>query len=156
MTTRRRRTQWYETIFSSTVLGADAQAGHDLLSNMATGQRQGATVTRMIIDIHMYPTALTTQQGLFYGIAIMGAEALAAGAFPEADVPEETDWLVHGHLTMKSANLSDGTQSDRARLDIRSQRIMRAQQDRLILVYDNETGTPVDRSHFIRVLMRLP
>ena len=157
MTNRNRRpTQWYESIQQDVALNAGQQAHTDLLSNIATGNRQGSTVTRMILDIQMRPGAITVTHEIYVGIAVLNADAVGASAFPDADSVDDTDWLFHARLISNSSNVSDGTQGDRIRMDIRSQRVLRAQQDRLILVRDNLIGAVTTYNHFIRVLMKHP
>ena len=157
MTTRvRRATQWYETIQQDIALLPSAQDFLDLLSNIASGNRQGATVTRMILDIRIRAAALTAVHEMYWGIAVFNADAVAAGAFPESDLVDDTNWLVHGRLLCASSNLSDHTQGDRVLMDIRSQRVLRAQQDRLIMVRDNATATTITFNCFARVLVKHP
>ena len=157
MTTRNRRAlQWYETIGAEQVLTAQLTTGVDLLSNLATGNRQGATVTRMILDMTAHPTALTVVNELYWGVSVMNADALAAGAFPDPETVDETDWLIHGRMITRSANLSSVEGDARVSMDLRSQRILRSVADRLILVRRVNTTVDMDTSLFFRVLMKHP
>ena len=154
MTQQRRRTQWYESIQGEIAIGAGASQNNDLLSNIATSDRQGATVTRILIQIRFHPAAITLLHECFWGIAIVNADALAVGALPDTQVVDDTNWLMHSRMHARSANLSGNEGDFLVVMDLRAQRVLRAQQDRLILMFDN-IGPAANRSHFIRTLMRL-
>ena len=157
MTNRNRRaTQWYETISAEVVLTAQLTSGVDLLSNLATGNRQGSTVTRMILDMTAHPTALTVVNELYWGVAVMNADALAAAAFPDPETVDETNWLIHGRMLTRSSNLSGNEGDTRFSLDIRAQRILRSVSDRLVLVRRINTTVDMDVSFFHRVLVKHP
>ena len=150
-----RATKWFETIQGFVNVAAGAQGSNDLLFNLDDANRRMATVTRMIIDLAMHPAAVTTIHELFWGITVETGEQFLAGVHPETDVVSDADWLIHGKLYSRSSDLSDSSQDDRVRLDIRAQRVLRGRRDTLVLVVD-DSGSGVSYSAFMRVLMRLP
>ena len=157
MTNRNRRaTQWYESIQGEELRQGATQDVDDLLSNIATGNRQGATVTRMILDLNVHPVDVTLLYEMYWGVTIISADALAALALPDPQNVDDADWLVHGRLIGRSANLSGKEGDDRVQVDIRSQRILRSVSDRLVLVTDVDTTGDLDYSHMVRVLMKHP
>ena len=149
-----RPTEWYEALQGEVTLAADDQAANNLLAAMATSDIKDSTVTRMIIEIRMHPQVVASFHEMFWGVAVVNSEMVAASVFPDADQVNDADWLVHGRLSTRSSSLSDGTQDDRIFLDIRSQRKLRVATDRLYVIFDTKSF-PVGRSHLIRVLMKL-
>ena len=85
----------------------------------------------------------------------MNADARAAGAFPEADdVSDRAGWMVRGVLRGKNSDLSDSSQTVHRSLDIRSQRVMRNEEDELQLVLDAFTPNALEWAADIRVLVK--
>ena len=161
MTNRNRRPlKWFTTSQDFTNLVSNAQTNlflYGTSSSVAEGVK-GSTITRMIVDLTCAPIAVSQRVQLFWGIAIINADARAAGAFPEADDPgDRADWLARGRLQSTSGNLSNRSEWDQVRLDLHSQRIMRGAEDELHLVLDAiGSGFTLDFSAYIRVLMKLP
>ena len=160
MTTRRRETEWYSSILGFTNVNNGAQTANRLYSTTSTpiSRIKGSTITRIIIKMIMHPSVITAIHEMHWGIVIVNEDAIAAGAYPDADdISDRADWLARGWLCGRSANLSDGSQDDRVELDLRSQRIMRAEEDALMLVIDNSNnGNAVSYAYFIRCLVKLP
>ena len=161
MVTRRgRRLEWFDSILGFTTIADGGQTSQTLFDANVLGAIgvKGATITRQIVKIIMRPTVLVTISELHYGITIVNADALTASAIPEADVvSDRADWMVRGWLAAFSNSLSDSTQTDRVMADIRTQRIMRSEEDALIVIYDNAlNGVSIQVAHFIRTLIRMP
>ena len=151
-----RQLKWYESIQGSTTLVSAAQASNDLLANLETANRVGATVTRIIGKMHFNTTVVTNLHSVHYGITLVNADALAAGSLPEADAVDDADWLYHSYAEFKSDSVPDMSQNAVVVFDVRSQRVIRAGQDRLLMIFDNSAGETLNRSHMIRTLVRLP
>ena len=152
----RRPMQWYESIQGEEVREGATQDVDDLLSNIPTALRMGSTVTRIMVDINVHPVDLTLIYELYWGIAVIHADALAVVALPDPGTVDDIHWLIHSRLVGRSGNLSSKQGDDRALVDLRSQRVLRASTDRLVLVTTVQTTGNLDYSHFIRVLVKHP
>ena len=131
-----------------------------LVNETELGVREvkGATVTRMLLDIRLEASSLAQQVQCHWGIVIVNADARAAGAFPDADdLGDRADWLVRGHLRTVQDSLSDASQWDRVKADLRAQRVLRSEESELHLIMDaGSDGFTMVWSAYIRVLMKLP
>jgi len=157
----RRVKEWFSTQQAFQDLADGGQTNLTLFSAALVGPRfiKGATVTRMLIDIALRADSVAQTARLFWGIVPMNADARAAGAFPDADdMSDRPGWMIRGQLTTIQASLSDSTQWDRRFLDIRSQRVLRNEEEELQLIVDNLSGGAVvgEWAAFIRVLMLMP
>ena len=150
-----RQLKWFENIQGGVQALANTQKANDLLSNITSANRVGATITRMIGKMYFEAEALTNKHEVFVGVTLVNADAQAAGAFPDADQVDDADWLYHSYVRFSSGNLSDGSQNGMITFDVRSQRKIHAAADRLLLITD-VGGFSVFRSHFVRTLVRLP
>ncbi len=155
---RRRETEWFSIEQGFVNLAASAQASVPLFNATQVGARfiKGTTITRQIINIWMKPDTVGEFISGFWGIVIMNADAVAAGGFPEADdMSDRPDWMVRGQLQGIMSGLSDSAQWSRTELDLRSQRIMRSEEDDLRFIIDNFSATTAfDFSIFIRTLVK--
>lgn len=158
--TRRRETEWFaldRVPFQS--LTGNSQTNETLFNATAVGARfvKGTTMTRMLIDIAIKPNSISQQVALAWGIVTMNADARAAGAFPDAeDVSDRAGWMMRGRLVTISANLSEASQWDRRTYDIRSQRVLRDEEQELQLVLNNITANDLSWSVYIRLLVKWP
>jgi len=156
----RRPMQWYTVHRDFATLAALATTNTTLYSASVLGARNviGATITRMIIDIGMRNDSLAQLNTLHWGIVIMNADARAAGAFPDpADETDRPDWLVRSRLQGNADSLSDSSQWNRIRMDLRAQRKFRSEEDELQLICKNSSAAFVNSwTMYIRTLVRLP
>ena len=114
-------------------------------------------MTRTIVDLTCRANSVSQVVEMFYGIVVVNADARAAGSFPEADdMSDRPDWLVRGRMTTVTDSLFDSSQWHRVRLDLRSQRVLRSEEDELHVVIDNATANDLSWSAFVRVLMKMP
>ena len=154
-----RPTQWRESIQGEVSLASDTREVVNLLSQLATRDLNGSTITRLIGKIRVHPLAVTTFVELFWGIAIIDSDAFSAGvgSVPDAAEANDADWMVHGWLATRSSDLSDGSQDDVVNFDIRSQRTLHGTHETFVLLFQSSaSGISVNRSHFIRTLVKLP
>ncbi len=161
MTTRNRRVlQWFTSNQNNTALLSDTQQNLLLYNAIVQGPRfiKGATVTRILLDLVIEADSVAQRNTMFWGIAVVNADARAAGAFPEADdVSDRAGWLGRGKLEVEQASLADSSQWGRTKLDLRSQRVLRNEEEELHLIIDAAaTGFTLNWSAYVRVLMRLP
>ncbi len=156
----KRQFEWFTTRNNGQTLASDAQGGFGLYNAGAVGARfiKGATVTRMLIDLRLRAESVAQLVEVAYGIVVMNSDAVAAGGFPDADdLSDRADWLVRGRLQTIQASLSDSSQWDRVRLDIRTQRILRSEEDEVRMVFDaNSSGFTLVIDAYVRLLMRMP
>ena len=154
----RRKTQWYTTrlVDFSLIAGAqDALILFDQLS--AVGDIvKGCTVTRMLVDLWMKPASVAQVNTALWGITTVNSDARAAGALPEADdLAERAGWLVRGEL-YSIANALTRSEFAHTQMDLRSQRVLRNDEEELILIIDNAGSFTMVWHAFVRVLIKLP
>jgi len=126
--------------------------------SITSAATKGVTITRMIVDIVAKNDALAQLNKAFWGIVPVNADASAAGGFPDPeDMTDRASWLARGRIVVNADSLSDSSQWSRTELDLRSQRILRSEQDELHLIVKNvATGFTIQWAAFIRVLLKLP
>jgi len=156
----RRPTQWYSAHIDRNALASGAITSHELFgtATVTATAVKGSTVTRFLIDLTVHPQSLTVVVNLFWGLVLLNADAVAAGGLPDpVDTSDRPDYLVRGWLQSGSGNLSDLSQDRRVSLDIRSQRIIRSEEDQLRIVFQASTsGITLDYSFFSRALIKRP
>ncbi len=161
MPNRGRELEWFTTEVAFSAVADGVFVTDVLYSATLIGARfiKGATVTRMLIDYRLEAAAVAQHVRFFWGITIVDQSAVIGDAMPDPeDLSDRTDWLVRGRLQTIQASLSDSSQWDTTRLDIRTQRILRSEEDVLLVRGNNNSGGAfvLNHSFFIRVLMRMP
>ena len=160
MTSRNRRPfEWYETAATMTSLGANAQTHAVIRSAIDQGAAnlRGSTVTRLVGWVALKASTLTVLAELAFGIIIVNADARIAAALPDPNDPSDrANWMYRDRLLCQSGNLSDSSQWDRIRFDIRSQRIMRSEEDELVIIFNAGPLNNPDFAFNIRSLIKLP
>ena len=154
----RRATEWFTTEQNTFIdLAAGAQVGLALFSAVSAGARfiKGTTVTRMIIAIDMRPNVTAQDNYCSWGITTVNQDAATANAYPEADdTSDRAGWMVRGNEYVGANSLFDGAQFAKVRLDIRSQRVLRDEEQTLQLILDNNGNNVVEWRAYIRCLMK--
>ena len=152
--------EWYTKNFDFSSLASAAQNTGRLYSAQDEGLRniKGATITRIIVDVGLRAESVAQLVRMFWGILIVSAEARIGLTLPDADdMSDRHDWLVRGRLFTIQDSLSDSSQWAWARLDLRAQRIMRSEEDELVIIFDaGSDGFTMERTAFVRTLVRLP
>ena len=151
--------QWYDRFTAFANLTAGAITNHNLYTASIHGVRniRGATLTRMIFEMHLRSDAVAQENNVNWGILIMNADARAAGAFPDPD--DESDragWIVRGRLFSMQSDLSDYSQWTHRELDLRAQRIFRDEESELQLILKNNGSFVAEWAIYLRMLIRLP
>ena len=157
--TMRRQTQWFTREQINSAVGSGVSDNLTLTSaGVHNTFRQGMTVTRMIIDLVLAADTLAQRNRFYWGICVVNAAARAGGAMPDpSDVTERPSWLVRGRMEVIQNSLSDASQWTRTLLDLRSQRVLRSEDDELqLLIKNGATGFGAEWSAFIRVLVKMP
>jgi len=155
-----RAVKWFTTIRQAQALVDGGQITFDLLSALSQANAKGSTVTRMIMDLVTRADTLSSTKATDFGVVWMHADAVAAGAFPDADDEgERVDWLVRGQMITEPPALgSEFGGAGRKSMDLRTQRICRADDDQLRLIFDDpglgSGGVFVDL--MVRTLVKLP
>jgi len=155
----RRATQWFSTNQAFLSLAAGAITNVTLFGAGIQGARfiKGSTVTRMIVNIDYRADAVSQDNRVFWGIAVVNADARAANVFPQpADMSDRAGWLVRGRENVMANSRFDVTQFSRVRLDLRSQRVLRNEEEELQLIYENNGTNLFSTSVFIRLLIKWP
>ena len=137
-------------------MAASGQQCVDLLVNLADTNTKGATVTRIITRVVTRPDSISELSFSHFGIAIVNADAAAAGAFPDADV--ETDnvrWLLRGMHINVSTSLNSPEEHRISDYDLKAQARFRSEQEELHFILD-QGGFGVFLDLMVRVLVKLP
>ncbi len=160
MVTRNERTlQWFTSEQNFTDLLTTAQLNLPLYDTTRVNAQfiKNATVTRMLVDLRCRANGVAQTVFFHWGIVVVNADAVVAAVFPDPqDLSDRAGWLARGKLTTIQASLSDSSQEDKMRVDLRSQRILRNEESTLQLVVHNSSGFTLEWYAFIRVLMRMP
>ena len=155
-----RTLKWFTTLRNDQALTDGAQIEIDLLADLDVANRKGSTVTRLIIDQWIRNDTQQTFKICDTGILWLNGDAFTAGAVPDpGDESDRADWMVRFRMTNQmDATTSGSQQIEDKHLDLRAQRICRAERDQLIWVCeDSGSGTGgLFVTFAIRVLLRLP
>ena len=156
-----RTVKWFTTLLNTQALASAGQTNFNLLADLAVANAKGSTVTRLIIDLMVHCDTDGSRKTMDLGVVWLDGDAVAAGAFPEADAASErVDWLMRGRMKIHrfaAASLDMVPIAEKA-WDIRSQRICRAERDELQMICDLDALTVggVFITGIIRTLVRLP
>lgn len=149
--------KWYTTHADFVALAGGVQTNANLLANLELANNKNATVTRIILSINVAPDTVAQQTATYFGITTVSAEALTAGALPEADVDTDAvDWMLRGFVVNRMSDLSDQSQTSWRHYDLKAQRVLRDARMRLALILDHSSGGGVFWSYMARVLVKLP
>ncbi len=149
--------KWVTKSGGAEALAASAQVGKDLLPSFPTDNIKGCTVTRIVGFLHVKPDTVAQASFTSFGIVLVNADSLSAGAFPDADIDaDNVAWFVRGMTVNHVASLSVDSESRYWAYDLRAQRIMRSDKERLVLVLDQNNGGGVLLNYHWRTLLKLP
>jgi len=156
-----RAVKWFTTLLDEQALVSAGQITFDLLSGLAVANRKGSTVTRLLIDLMINPDTDGSRKLMSFGIVYVDTDAVAAGAFPDSDVADErVDWLMRGRMKVHANAAGETVAVPMATksYDLRAQRICRAENDQLRMIFDLNSITVggVFVNGIIRTLVRLP
>ena len=149
--------KWFTTINAHQAIPINGQITDDLLEDMSASQTEGATVTRILLQLWARPDTINVSKMLSWGIVALDGEAVSAGAFPEADDEDErVDWLVRGALHASTAVLFENTSY--VERDLRAQRMLRDEFKKLRIIFDVDgvAAGGLFMFYMVRVLMRMP
>ena len=137
---RRRPVQWFDQVVNEST--ASGTQDTTLLTGGITDiVKKGMTLVRTIIDMTSVLSIAGTGGLMHYGIAMVSDEAVASGAFPDADsASDEPGWIwrVMGRV-IASTNLNDISMNSRLVYDIKSRRMFKTQDWDLYLIIDAGT-----------------
>ena len=159
MVAAKRQMAWVNRVTGFAALASGSQTNLLLFSDATFGglHSVGATVTRLLIKLWMRPAAVAQVNYLDWGIVMVNADARAAGAFPDADDPDDrAGWIVRDRLVSMVSSVSDSSQWALAQLDVRGQRVLRSEQSELHLILDSSSSFSLDWAAYIRILLRMP
>ena len=153
-----RALQWFTKIQNDLAVANNGQSVVDLLASVVDDERKGATVTRIIYDIEARPDTVSAHKHLKWGITFVNRDAAVAGAYPDSDSESDrADWLMRGVLSTTVVGLADGQAYAYRQGDIRSQRVWRAEESNLYIIFDDNDSEAggLFVSFMIRILLRL-
>jgi len=162
MTTRnaRRGMQWYTHVapgFATLAAGAQTNLPLYTTADVTAVAIKGSTVTRTILDIRVGGDSVAQRVFFDWGLVVINGDAAAAGVFPDPqDLSDRPGWLGRGQLTTIQGSLSDSTQEEHLKLDLRSQRVLRAEEDQYHLIVHNSGVTIVRWYAYVRSLIKYP
>ena len=162
MVTRNKRgLQWFTSVLSMGALSDSGQTNLPLytVANVSAQFIKGSTVTRTLVDIRIAANSVAQRVILFCGLVVINADAASAGVFPDpGDSSDRAGWLGRWRMETIQDSLSDSSQEDHVKLDLRSQRILRAEEDEYHLIVQNLSGSSfvLNWEAYVRALIRLP
>ena len=110
----------------------------DLFQDVADDERKGLTVVSLIVDLHAILSIAGTGGIVAMGITLVGDEALASLALPDADqVDDQPGWLWRAAHTVHSSANSDFAQAVPFGGQFKSKRRLRGEDETLLLIMDN-------------------
>ena len=143
-------------------MASGGQVRIPMLPLLAVGNRKGATVTRLLLEMSWIADADSARKVMNWGITYVNSDAVVALAFPDPSSTLDTpDWIARGQqfaVANSAIASSPGYNVTRKSLDLRSQRICRAEDDELYFIIDTDaiTAGGVFFNHMFRTLVRLP
>jgi len=103
------------------------------------------------------PDTVDQRTEMFWGLALVNADAAAALAFPDADVEgDNIRWLVRDFALNRMSNINDNSQVVMRTYDLRAQALFRSDQEELHLVVDQGAGGGAVFHVMTRILLRVP
>jgi len=159
MTMRRRARRWYTVLRESQALGTNNQISFSILGNVPQANKESATVVRMLTNVHLRGDTVGAVKTIDYGVTWVDTEAVVSGSLPDVDQENDRqDWLMRERMVNVTAALTDEQQVTRERLDIRTKRVWRSEEDQLMLIFDSDnlTSGGVFVTFSTRVLILLP
>ncbi len=154
-----RITKWFTTLGTLQAIPDNGQNTFALLADLAASQTQGATITRILMEMWASNDSINNPKTMDWGIVLLAGEAVSAGAFPDADDEDErVDWMGRGRMHVKTSNLNEGRDMGHMTRDLRAQRVIRDefQQLRLIVDADANGAGGIFLTFAIRVLLKMP
>jgi len=155
-----RAVRWFTTISQDQALSDGGQLTFNLLSGMASTQFRGSTITRTVLTINTRADTIGATKHTWWGMVLVNADAVTAGAFPDADVEtDRADWMIRGLITTGAPALaSEFGALGMLKMDLRSQRVIRGESTELRLIFDDlgAAAGGVFVTLLARVLVKLP
>ena len=155
----RRGFRWVTRRVIRRVIASGQQECIDLLApySSVVDNLKGHTVTRILMRFGSVADTVDQITECDYGIALVNADAAAAGAFPDADVEgDNVRWLLRDYQQNVVSSLTQRHQRVERTYDLRAQALLRSDQEELHLIVDQESGGGAIFSMQTRVLLRLP
>ena len=163
MTTRRRNgargprraLEWYDRFISQSN-ASNVQSLVDLSLGIATDEKKGMTVVRIIIDMLIIPQSINVLATTNLAIHMASADAFSALAVADADdQDEQPGWLWRTRRSTALSNITNlSSPAALIKEDLRAQRKFAGEDQLLILQIDNEAGSTVLTRGIIRVLCK--
>ena len=122
---------------------------------MLDDEKKGATLVRTLIKLSCALTVGGAGGILHFGIAMLGADAIAAAAVPDTDnAGEQPGWMWRDMRVVSTSAINDSTQHVRLDQEIKSKRRWPGQDMDLVLIIDAGVLTdPVNVDGLIRTLV---
>ena len=155
---RGRLLKWFTTLRNLQALADNSQLSFDLLDDLSASQTEGSTITRMLVEFWIQNDTINNPKTMDWGIVLLGGESVTAGAFPDADVEDErVDWIARGRMHAFTNGLHT-IPAQHVERDLRAQRIIRDEFQKLTLVLNSDTNGAggLFVTFIIRVLLRMP
>ena len=149
--------QWFTRINTGQTVVASGQDCTDLLVGLSDVNTKGATLTRLIFRYTARPAVVGEVSRTTYGIAVVNADAAAAGAFPDPSIEgDNVRWFMRDLSVNVLDSLSDRSQWVDRTYDLRGQVRFRSEQEELHLIVDQDAGGALNFDVHLRMLVKLP
>ena len=129
----RRRTVWIEDDFTAGPVAGGQDTG--VMDTQLPGDQKGYTLLRLLMNLHLLPSTLAVLADIHYGVCIIPGDMFDASVFPDPGSAEPFSWIMRDvYSWVRDADA--GAQGIHRLYDLRSKRIMRNTDDRMIFVAD--------------------
>ena len=154
-----RAKQWITSLRNNQALVPGVGIEFDIAADLAAGNRKGATVQRVLLELWTRNDTINSVQHMDFGIMWVDTDAVVAGGFPDPNnETEQADWLVRGRMVNVTPVLNEQSPLNHRTYDLHSQRMCRAENDQLMLILQTSAsaGGGLFVSLFSRVLILKP
>ena len=153
----RRQTEWYDTDVNVSV-PISGQATVQLDVNLVSDEKKGATITRVLVSLIVFPSAVNLSSRVHMGIVLIEQDAVSAGAFPDVDqMDDQPGWMWRHMMSVRTENVSVRRSYQLVQADIRAQRKYIGEDYQLRLIIDENGGVVEGNCDgLIRVLVKKP
>ena len=153
----KRQLGWVSTEQGFGTLAAGASSRLTLYQDSTFGGRhtKGATVTRTIAKIWLRSDSVAQENDMAWGIAVMNGD-VPAGSPDPSDMSDRPGWLIRDYLRNAQDSLLNSAQWTLAHMDLRSQRILRSEEEVVRLQVKNDGANILQWAAFVRLLIKLP
>ena len=154
----KRAVEWYSRTLFNTAVAASGQSNLDLSSEVPDALKKGGTIIRTLLDLTVNANLASTTTDVSLGLVLVTADALAAGAFPDARAfQDEPGWLYKNTCLVRGdASFAAAYQGTHIKEDLRGRRKFTGEEMRYVLLMEAGTAAGLVITGLVRWLLMKP